>query len=67
MRGEDQIGKGNNGAEGLGKSLEKQNIEIETKKKVLQSCVFSTLLYGFAAWVVTRTIEQRRGNARGRY
>jgi len=35
------------------------NVEIETKKKVLQACVFSTVLYGCEAWVVTRAIEQR--------
>src|SRR6218665_3657163 len=33
-----------------------KNIEIETKKKVLHTCVFSTLLYGCEAWVVTRAI-----------
>ena len=45
------------------KDLEKfwrsKNIEIETKKKVLQTFVFSTLQYGCEAWVVTRAIKQR--------
>ena len=33
-------------------------IGTETKK-VLQTCIFSTLLYGFEAWVITKYIEQR--------
>jgi len=34
-------------------------IGTETKKKVLQTCIFSTLLYGCEAWVITKYIEQR--------
>src|SRR6218665_3655444 len=45
------------------KAMEKvwksRSLEIETKKRVLQTCVFSILLYGCEAWVVTKEIEQR--------
>src|SRR6218665_221634 len=33
-------------------------IHVETKKRVLQACVFSILLYGCEAWVVTKEIEK---------
>src|SRR6218665_2954078 len=36
-----------------------RSIEIETKKRVLQTCVFDILLYGCEAWVVTKEIEKR--------
>src|SRR6218665_4130215 len=36
-----------------------RSIEIETKKRVLQTCVFRILLYGCEAWVATKEIEQR--------
>ena len=36
-----------------------RSIEIETKKRVLETCVFSILLYGCEAWVVTKETEQR--------
>src|SRR6218665_1531991 len=45
------------------KAMEKvwksRSIAIETKKRVLQTCVFSILLYGCEAWVVTKEIEKR--------
>src|SRR6218665_1421348 len=45
------------------KAMEKvwksRSIEIETKKRMLQTCVFSILLYGCEAWVVTKELEQR--------
>ena len=55
-----RFSKGNNDAEGLGKSLETQNLAIETNKKVFQTCIFSTLLYGCEALVVTRAIIEQR-------
>src|SRR6218665_3827775 len=47
------------------KAMEKvwksRSIEIETKQRVLQTCVFSILLhvYGCEAWVVTKEIEKK--------
>jgi len=44
------------------KAMEKvwksRSIEIETKKRVLQTCVFSIQLYGCEAWVTTKEIEK---------
>src|SRR6218665_998355 len=46
------------------KAMEKvwksRSIEIETKKRVLQTCVFSILLHGCEAWVARHGWRQRK-------
>src|SRR6218665_1668325 len=54
-----KAGKGNSGTEGHGKGLEEQVYRDRNKKRVLETCVFSILLYGCEAWVVTKETEQR--------
>jgi hypothetical protein len=34
-------------------------IKMETKMKVIQTCIFSVVLYGCESWVVTNDIEQK--------
>src|SRR6218665_2629353 len=43
----------------MAKVWKRRSIEIETKRRVLQTCVFSSLLCGCEVWVVTKEIEQR--------
>ena len=52
----------------------KEQVYRDKKKRVIQTCVFSILLYGCETWVVTKEIEQRimafevlRENATGKY
>src|SRR6218665_3513744 len=55
--GADQIGKCNSSPASLGESLEERKHIDRNKEGV--TCIFSPLLYGCGAWVVTRAIEQR--------
>ena len=43
----------------MDKIWKSKSIKMETKKKVLQTCIFSVVLYGCESWTITKEIEQR--------
>jgi hypothetical protein len=53
-----RIAKATTTLKAMDKIWKSKSIRTETKTKVLQTCVFSGLLYGCEAWVITKDVEQ---------
>jgi hypothetical protein len=54
-----RIAKATTTLKAMDKIWKSKSIKTETKMKGLQTCVFSGMLYGCEAWVITKYVEQR--------